>query len=156
MGIMFFSELDKALGHLYRTTKPGGKCFITSWKRVETREMGERCLKRLRGQDGQFDVPLHFWDQEMENPEYLFSKLEKLGFKDCNALTKLEYAVYSGPNRLDVVMNTIPGLFSRFVKFKDDEEKNKWNQIWKEEFEKLDSGIEIKLKMWVNIAWGTK
>ena len=96
MGFMLFPQPEKAAKQLYRVTKPGGKCYITSWHRVGHTDIAIQVIKRLRGESGTYDIPLTFWKKEMEDPEYLVSELSNVGFKDCGAETKLRYIIYPG------------------------------------------------------------
>jgi hypothetical protein len=54
-----------------------------------------RLIKRFR-EDGKFDKPVSLWPREMENPEYLGNELERAGFKECGAETRLGYCFYPG------------------------------------------------------------
>jgi hypothetical protein len=154
MAIMYLPECSKALGHLYRVTRPDGKCFITTWHRTETREMGERVLRRLRGCNDWVDI--QFWKAEMENPGYLISVMEKAGFRDCGAEQVLVYATYPGHQGLDLAMELAPVLLSKYVDFRDDKERQLYKQLWREEFKSRQMEGELKVKMWANIVWGTK
>ena len=156
MGIMLLSNPEKALEQLYRVSKPGGKCYFTTWHRMESINMSKRVIKRLRGDDGNFDYPPRLWKPEMEDPKYLVSELERIGFKECGSETREVYLCYSGFSGIDVAMRFLPTLFQRFVNFKDDEEKERWFQLWREEFKKHETEEGIKMKMWPNYVWGTK
>ena len=96
MEVMFIPDSDKALNHLYRVTKPGGKCFIATWHRLEHFEIAERLIRRLRPDQG----PLKLWQVPWDDPEYLKAQLAKAGFRDCVVETKLEYnlGTISAPN----------------------------------------------------------
>lgn len=157
MAIMYLSEPTKALAHLYRVTQTGGKCFITTWRRTETREMGEQVLSSLRECHNAVDKPsFQFWKPEMEDPAYLMSEMEAAGYRDCGAEEKLVYASYPGADGIDRAMELAPMLLSRFIDFRDDNEMEQYKHLWREEFKKRQTKEGLKIKMWANIVWGTK
>ena len=157
MAIMYLPDPTKALKQLYRITKPGGKCFITTWNRTETKSMGENVLKRLRGCPYSTDRPVKFWDPEMEDPEYLISEMQKVGFNRAGAERKLVFARYpDGDEGIDLAMQLAPVLLNRFIDFRDDFEKQEYERLWREEFEKRQTNGGLQIKMWANIFWGTK
>lgn len=92
----------------------------------------------------------------MEDPKHLVSELERVGFKECGSETRETFVCFSGFNRIEVSMSLLPTLFERFLHFKDDEEKERWLQLWEEEFKKHDTDEGIKIKVWPNYVWGTK
>ena len=155
MGIMFLSNPERGLEQLHRVSKPGGKCYFTTWHGMESIDMAKRVVKRLRGEDGNFDYPPQLWKAEMEDPKYLVSELERIGFNECGSETTETYLCYPGPNTIDVAMRFLPMLFQRFLNFKDNE-KERWLQLWREEFKKYETEEGIKIKMWPNYVWGTK
>ena len=152
---MIFSEPEKAAKHLYRVTKPAGKCYITSWKDVGHKDVAIRVIKRLRGPNGTYDIPLTLWKKEMSDPEYLVSELEKVGFKNCQGETLLRYCVYPGKEGLEFGSGNLPKFYEKFIDFKEGEEE-KWLGIWAQELAKDYSDGAVRLKMWANIVWGTK
>jgi hypothetical protein len=156
MGIMLLSNPEKGLEQLHRVSKPGGKCYVTTWRGMESIDMAKRVIKRLRGEDGNFDFPLQIWKPEMEDPNYLVSELERIGFKECGSETTETYLFYTGPDAIDVAVTVLPALFHRFLNFKDDKEKERWFQLWREEFKKYETEEGIKIKGWPNYIWGTK
>ena len=90
MGYMIFPGAEKAVNRLYHVAKSGGKCYITSWKEVGHKHVGMRVIKHLR-EEGNYNVPLIFWEDEMTDVEYLVTDLQKVGFKDCAGETLLRY-----------------------------------------------------------------
>jgi SAM-dependent methyltransferase len=156
MGIMFFPDADKALQHLHRVTKPGGKCYITSWYRMQHRELAVKIVRQLRGSDATFNLSSPFWKEEMEDPAYLPTALGKAGFKDTAGETKLEYIVYKGEEGIAFGIENLPKLYAKMMQFGEGEEEM-WNQLWGDELrEECVSGDGMRLKMWANIGWGTK
>ena len=154
---MFFPDADKALNHLFRVTKPGGKCFITTWYRLEHLEIAERLVRRLRPDQQASSTPLKFWQLPWDEPEYLKAQLSKSGFRDCGVQTRLEYILYPGKEGLDFGAENLPKLYAKLITLKDEAEEEKWNQLWREELERENySNGDVRLKMWANIAWGTK
>jgi|SRR5579859_7917732 len=157
MALMYLSEPTKALAHLYRVTRSGGQCFITTWRRTETGEIGEQVLSRLRECHNAVDRPsFQSWKPEMEDTTYLISEMEAAGFSDCGAEEKLVYAMYPGAHGIDLAMELAPVLLSRFIDFRDDNEREKYKQLWREAFMKRQTEEGLKIKMWANIVWGTK
>jgi ubiquinone/menaquinone biosynthesis C-methylase UbiE len=67
IGVRFIPDSDKALNHLYRVTKPGGKCFITTWHRLEHFQIAEQLIRRLRPDQG----PLKLWQVPWDDLDYL-------------------------------------------------------------------------------------
>lgn len=45
--------------------------LITSWKEVGHKHVGMRVIKHLR-EEGNYNVPLIFWEDEMTDVEYVF------------------------------------------------------------------------------------
>ena len=157
MAIMYLPEPAKALAHLYRVTRPGGICFITTWHRTETRTIGEHVLRRLRGRHDAVDRPMHFWKREMEDPGYLISEMEKVGFRDCRAEQRLVYATYPcGLRGIDLAMELAPVLLSKYIDFKDEMERERYKELWREEFKQRETKEGLRIKMWANIVCGTK
>jgi len=149
---MFFPDAEKALKQLYRVTKPNGTCYVTSWHRMEHhQDIALRIIKRLRGENGQFDTPLVFWNQKLNDPNYLVSELEKAGFNDCGAETKLEYIIYPGVQGLEFAKENLPKLYAKFIVFKEGEEED-WKKYWNEEMDQHYTSEGVKLKMWANIS----
>lgn len=156
MGLMFLPNPSKGLEQLYRVSKPGAKCYITTWYRMETVEIGKRMIKRLRGEEGNFDFPVQLWKPEMEDPKFLVSEFEKVGFKECGSQIIETHVHYPAPNAVDIAMTFIPVIFQRYLKFKDEEEKERWSQLWREELKKFETEEGIKIKMWPIYVWGMK
>jgi SAM-dependent methyltransferase len=156
MAIMYLPNPTKALEHLHRVTKPSGKCFITTWNATETKSIGETVLQRL--QEGiSTERPVKFWNPEMEDSEYLISEMQKVGFKECVAERKVVYASYpSGSEGVDLAMELAPVLLSRFIDFRDEEEHERYGMLWREEFEKRQTGQGLRIEMCANIVWGKK
>ena len=92
----------------------------------------------------------------MEDPTYPVSELERIGFKECGSETRERYVCYSEVDAVGVAMRFLPTLFQRFLNFKDDLEKERWFQLWREEFKKCETEEGIKIKMWPNYVCGTK
>jgi ubiquinone/menaquinone biosynthesis C-methylase UbiE len=155
MGFMFFPQPEKAAKHLYRVAKPGGKCYITSWKQVGYTDIAFRVIKALRGDQGTYDIPLVLWKKEMEDLDYLVSELTSAGFKDCTAENIVSYSVQPGMEGLKFMAASLPKHYEKFMKFKEGEEE-KWLGIWEEEVAKEFSNGAVRIKMIANIASGTK
>ena len=155
MGIMLLQNPEKGLEELYRVTKPGGKCYFTTWHKLETSEMANRVVQRLRGHNGTFDKPPIFWKPEMQDPKYLVSELERIGFKDCEAKIVEKRLVYSEQDAIGLAMRFIRKLFQRFLIFKDGEEEQ-WDKLWIEELKRLNTEVGVAFKMWPIYVWGTK
>jgi SAM-dependent methyltransferase len=152
MEVMFIPDSDKALNHLYRVTKPGGECFIATWHRLEHFEIAERLIRRLRPDQG----PLKLWQVPWDDPEYLKAQLAKAGFRDCVVETKLEYILYPGKEDLEFGAEMVPKLYAKLVTLKDGEVE-KWNRLWREELQRESYSKEgARMKMWANIARGSK
>src|SRR5271156_3067149 len=155
MGIMFMPDAEKALKHLYRVTKPGGQCYITSWHRMEHKEMAARVLKKLRGEDVNVAQTFPMWPPQMEDPDYLPSALAKVGFKNTGGEVKPEHMVYRGKDGIRIGYEFIPKLYERMMTFKEGEQE-KWNQLWNDELGKATSSDAMTIPVWAIIAWGTK
>lgn len=155
MGIMLLPNPEKGLEELYRVTKPGGKCYFTTWHKLETSEIAHRVVQRLRGHNGTFDIPPVFWKPEMQDPKYLVSELERIGFKECGAKIVEKRLVYLEQDAIGLAMRFIRKLFQRFLIFKDGEEEQ-WDKIWIEELNRLNTEVGITFKMWPIYVWGTK
>lgn len=155
MGIMLVPTPEKALEELYRVTKPGGKCYFTTWHRMGSAEIAKQVIQGLRGDDATFDHLPRFWKPEMQDPKYLVSELERIGFKECGAEIPEKSIIYSQPNATDIAMRFMPKLFQRFLIFKDGEEE-RWPGLWKEEFRKRETEAGVAIKMWPVYVWGTK
>jgi hypothetical protein len=156
MGIMFFPDADKAIQHLHRVTKPGGKCYITTWHQLQHRDLALTVLKRLRGPNATLDTVSPFWKIEMEDPAYLPSALGKAGFKNTGGETKLVFVEYKGEEGIAFGIENMPKLYAKMMKVGVGEEE-KWNQLWEEELRKeCISEDGMRMKMWANIGWGTK
>ena len=157
MGVMFFPDPDKAFNHLFRITKPDGKCFITTWNQMEHLQIAERLVPRLRPDQAASEVSLKLWQIPWDDPEYLKAQLAKAGFRDYGVETKLEYIVYPGKDGFEFGAENLPKLYAKLIALKDEGEEEKWNRLWREELERENYTSEgVKLKMWANIAWGTK
>jgi ubiquinone/menaquinone biosynthesis C-methylase UbiE len=80
MRYKIFPKAEKAAKHLYRVAKPGGKCYITSWKDAGYKHIAIRVIKRLRREEGNYDIPLIFWKNHLADVEYLATDLQKVRF----------------------------------------------------------------------------
>jgi hypothetical protein len=156
MGIMFVPDSGKAMEHLYRTTKQGGTCYITTWKTMQHKDIGERVIERLCGKNWKYSVPKNFWKPEWNDPNYLVSELERVGFKDCQVETSEEYIFYPGPEGVACAVGLFSMQYGSFIDLKE-EEQEQWKQLWEEEI-KQDCLTKdgIKIKMVAIIAWGNK
>jgi hypothetical protein len=93
----------------------------------------------------------------MEDPGYLISEMEKVGFRDCGAEQRLVYATYpSGSRGINLAMELAPVLLSKYIDFKDELERERYQELWREEFKQRETKEGLKIKMWANIVWGTK
>jgi len=146
---------EKALKHLYRVTKPGGQCYITSWHRMEHKEMAARILRRLRGESVNVAETFPLWTPQMEDPKYLPSALEKVGFKNTGGEVRPDKMVYRGQDVIRIGYEFLPRLYERMITLEDGEQE-KWNQLWNEELEKAISSDTLTIPAWAIIAWGTK
>jgi SAM-dependent methyltransferase len=154
-GIMFVSDPDKALAQIYRTTKPGGVCYITSWNQLGHKIIAMKVIKRLRGENGRWDTPPNFWKEEWNDPAHLTSKLEQFGFKECAAEIKLEYINYPAPEGFSFAVENLPKLYANWITLKEGEEEP-WGKIWEEELLPYNTSEGVKIPMWANIARGKK
>jgi ubiquinone/menaquinone biosynthesis C-methylase UbiE len=151
---MMMPNPDKALAHLYRTTKPGGVCYISSWHRMGHLEIGMQVIKELRGEDGKWDFPPNLWKEEWNDPAYHKAKMEKAGFVDCGVKTILEHIIYPS---IEYAVEVVPQFYLPWITFKEGEEAS-WNKIWAAEIRRYSTLTEdgVKIPMWANIAWGKK
>ena len=149
-------ESEKALKHLYRITKPGGKCCISTPNKLGHTRIGQQVIKRLRGPQGEFDRIPSPWADDWTRPEYLVSRLQNVGFKDCVSEVKLEWGLYEGNEGVGIAVDTFSRLYQLWIEFREGEEE-KWRPLWEEELVKeCGDGHGFKMDIWVNVAWGTK
>ena len=149
-------DSEKALKHLYRTTKLGGKCCISTGNKMEHTRIGENVIKRLRGPQGEFDRKPSPWSDDWTHPEYIASRIEGVGFKDCVSEVKLEWSIYEGKEGVEIAVDTLSRLYENWIDFREGE-KERWRDLWEEELVRgCADGDGLKMAAWVNVAWGTK
>src|SRR2546430_1801245 len=61
-----FPQLDKALRHLHRTIRPGGHTYITSWSHLGHKDICTKVLQKYRPNNPVLDLPMPFWDPQLE------------------------------------------------------------------------------------------
>jgi ubiquinone/menaquinone biosynthesis C-methylase UbiE len=151
MALFVVPDVERAMNHLYRTTKPGGKCYITSWHKGEWKDIATGLVKQLRGEDA--DIDLTLWKQEWWDPQHLVSLLEKVGFGNCHVETTLQHMNYPGSETgLVVAVATLSKMSAQVFKLKENEQE-RWKTLWEDALEGMHG---VKVKMWANIGWGTK
>jgi hypothetical protein len=155
-GIMLFPDPVRAMSETYRTTKPGGTCFVTTWATIGHRPVAEELIKRVRGPDGKFDKPLEMGGQKMENPKLFIKFFENAGFKNCGYELRPAPVVFNGPDAVGNAAGLFGKLYRAFITFRDVDEEKRWDEAWKEELTPRLVDGKLEFDMEATIAWGEK
>ena len=155
-GIFFFSDPVKAMNELYRTTKPGGTCIITIWSKVGHRPAAEEMVKRVRGENGEFDKPLRIGSKEMEDPALFIKFFERAGFKNCRHEPRPSPFVWAGNDAVENGSEMLGKFYRNFITFKDADEEARYDEAWKEEMRARVVDGKLTFPMEASIAFGEK
>jgi ubiquinone/menaquinone biosynthesis C-methylase UbiE len=156
MGIMIIPDTEKALAHIYRTTKPGGTCYITSWHRTQHMDIAIRTMEQIRRPGRPHDVMSSSTKRGWEDPHYVRAQLEKVGFKDCGEEIRPEISFIPGAEEISFSIELITKTYVEMIEFEEGEQE-RWTTLWEQELRReCVSEDGLTNKMWANIGWGTK
>lgn len=143
-GIFFVPDPEKAAGHIYRTLKPGGHAFVTSWSKLGYLPVLQGAQKAVRPDDTPWTVP---FAEEWFHEEKLRQVLESGGFEGLKIKIQKKTAFYRGED-LDDLIELLKTSFSEHVtKGWSEEEREKWNQKLREKLtdkEKEEARVEME------------
>lgn len=155
-GIFLFPDPVKAMNELYRTTKPGGTCIVTTWSKSSHRPVAEEVIKRVRGPNGKFDKPLEMGGKKMEDPDQFIMFFENAGFKNCSYELRPTATGFEGDTVVDEASELFGKLYRNFITFKDRDEETRYHEAWEEELSVRVVDEKLTFHMEACIAWGEK
>ncbi|KAL4933197.1 class I SAM-dependent methyltransferase [Aspergillus undulatus] len=123
LGFPFFPDGEKAAAHMYRTLKPGGTAFITTWKGLGYLPHIQRAQLAVRPDS----VP---WETPMPKEWYTKGKLEGVlkagGFKEDKIQVQTKKVGYRGTDVEDLVDIMKQGFLGQVTSGWSEEEKEHW------------------------------
>jgi ubiquinone/menaquinone biosynthesis C-methylase UbiE len=139
-GFLFFKDPEKAARHVYRTLKPGGKAFVTTWKSLPYIDAVQRAALSVRPGYPEPVIPL---DPAWLDPVHVEDVFKRAGFDYVRVYE--QPSRYSGDSVVDV-SNTFMGFSRGFLKGKQgwsDEELDALSTALATEIEGLGDALEV-------------
>jgi ubiquinone/menaquinone biosynthesis C-methylase UbiE len=139
-GFLFFKDADKAAKHVYRTLKPGGSAYVTTWKSLPYVEAIQKAAVSVRPGYSEPVVPLNpLW----MNAAHVEDVFRRAGFEDVTVYE--QPSRYAGDSVADI-SSTFMGFTGGFLKGKQGWSEEELNRLQKEltpELERLGDALEV-------------
>ncbi|KAL6237716.1 hypothetical protein BDW75DRAFT_248722 [Aspergillus navahoensis] len=123
MGFPFFSNGEKAAGHVYRTLRPGGTAFISTWKTLGYLRPLHKAQRAVRPAAELWDPPM---PKEWYTKEKLVQVLESAGFETERIQVQTRSVRYRGENLEDLLDIMKMGFLGQITKDWNQDEREQW------------------------------
>ncbi|KAL4940272.1 hypothetical protein BDV06DRAFT_196956, partial [Aspergillus oleicola] len=122
-GFPFFPNGDKAAGEVYRTLKPGGTAFITSWKTLGYLPYIQTAQLAVRPGSVPWEPPM---PKDWYTKEKLVGVLQGGGFQKDQILVETKVVGFRGTDVKDLVDILKTGFLEQITSGWSDQEKDQW------------------------------
>ncbi|KAK2754854.1 hypothetical protein FQN54_006747 [Arachnomyces sp. PD_36] len=122
-GIFFVPEPEKAAGHIYRTLKPGGRAYVTSWAKLGYLPAILGAQKAVRPDSEEWSLP---FGKEWFREEKLREVMVAGGFEAGKVQVVRKTTFYCGEDYEDLIDILKMGFGEHVTKGWSEEEKEKW------------------------------
>ncbi|RHZ49629.1 hypothetical protein CDV55_101717 [Aspergillus turcosus] len=142
LGILFFQNPEKAAAHIYRTLRPGGTAFVTTWSELGYVAHVYRAQKAIRPDCTPWKLPI---DMAWFTEERLRQVLEAGGFEAGNVQIQTRTVGYRG-NDLDDLVDRMKTAFAVATEGWSEEEREKWPGALRDslsEAERANASVEM-------------
>ncbi|KAJ0426684.1 S-adenosyl-L-methionine-dependent methyltransferase [Aspergillus carlsbadensis] len=150
LGFPFFPDGEKAAGHVYRTLRPGGTAFISTWKMLGYRRVLHAAQRAVRPASTLWEPPM---PKDWYTQEKLVRVLESAGFEaeKIRIITKpVGYRGKDLEDLLDILKTSFLGMVTSGW---SEEEKDQWiKELSNALTEQEQESASLEMIAWIAVA----
>ncbi|KAL4995745.1 S-adenosyl-L-methionine-dependent methyltransferase [Aspergillus recurvatus] len=150
LGFPFFSNAEKAAMHVYRTLRPGGTAFVSTWKTLGYMRPLHEAQRAVRPMDALWEPPLA---KDWYTQEKLISGLVAGGFDREKIQIFTASVGYRGKDVGDLIDIMKMGFLGQVASGWSEEEKDQWvRELPKALTEREKESATIDMIAWVAVV----